>query len=153
MSLFIIMHILFCRKNQKKRITERSKTIEAYFLTEEPSSWFHPADWIIENDLCCILCVVLEFFYQTAWVWIVFRGMFYPNSVKWLKCPKFKKELASILTCPKSAKWISNWTAQMQQNGQFENLYISSYGEAWNIKFRQQVNILKGLHWVLRLRR
>ena len=43
------------------------------------------------------------------------------------------------LNCSKSA----NWTAQSQQNDQFENLYISSHGEARNIKFGQQVNIIE----------
>ena len=31
----------------------------------------------------------------------------------------------------------------MQQNDQFENLYISSHGKARNIKFGQQVNIIE----------
>ena len=36
------------------------------------------------------------------------------------------------------------WTAQSQQQiDQFENLYISSYGKARNIKFGQQVNIIE----------
>ena len=36
---------------------------------------------------------------------------------------------------------ISFELLKSQQNDQFENLYISSHGEARNIKFGQQVNI------------
>ena len=56
------------------------------------------------------------------------------------------------MTCPKSVEeneWGRLWlaqsqqhkhklkTAQSQQNDQFENLYITSHGEARNIKFGQ----------------
>ena len=37
-------------------------TFEVYLLTGEPSQFMIPADWIIEMDLCQILCMVLEFF-------------------------------------------------------------------------------------------
>ena len=42
---------------------------------------------------------------------------------------------------PKVSKVNINFDAQSQQNDQFENLYICSYGEVRNIKFGQQVNI------------
>ena len=32
---------------------------EVYFLTGEFSQFLIPANWIIENDLCQILCMVL----------------------------------------------------------------------------------------------
>ena len=35
------------------------------------------------------------------------------------------------------------WTAQSQQNDQFENLYIFSHGEARNIKLGQQLNLIQ----------
>ena len=53
-------------------------------------------------------------------------------------CYQFWAVIGSSLICPKSAKWLSFWTAQCQQNEQFENLYITSHGEARNIKFEQQ---------------
>ena len=38
---------------------------------------------------------------------------------------------------------MSTVNCSKQQNDQFENLYISSHGEARNIKFGQQVNIIE----------
>ena len=35
--------------------------------------------------------------------------------------------------------------AQNQQNNQFKNLYISNHGEARDIRFGQQVNLIQGL--------
>ena len=35
------------------------------------------------------------------------------------------------------------WNAQSQQYDQFENLYITSHGEARNIKFGEQVNLIQ----------
>ena len=47
------------------------------------------------------------------------------------------EQIGSILTCPRLENKYQLWTAQSQQNDQFENLYIFSHGEARNIKFGQ----------------
>ena len=53
------------------------------------------------------------------------------------------EQIGSILTCPRLENKYQLWTAQSQQNDQFENLYIFSHGEARNIRFGQQVNIIE----------
>ena len=50
------MQVLFYCKNQKKHVTETNWTYKACLLTE----FLIPADWIIENNFCQILCLVLE---------------------------------------------------------------------------------------------
>ena len=47
------MQILFCRKNQKNVLQKEIKKGTQFLI---------PVDWIIENYLCQILYVVLEFF-------------------------------------------------------------------------------------------
>ena len=54
---------------------------EACLLTKE-NQFLITADWIMENDLGQILCKWFLNFYQTEEVWIVFRGMSYPNLLK-----------------------------------------------------------------------
>ena len=58
------MHILFCRTNQKNVLLKEIKdwAFEVYLLTGEYSQFLISSDWIIEDDLCQILWVVLEFF-------------------------------------------------------------------------------------------
>ena len=91
------------------------------------------ADWIIENDICHILCVALEFFIKRRWFRLFIAA--YLSNIK---------QIGSGLTCPKLAKWMSQlWTARSQQNDQFENLCTSSHGKARNIKFGRQLNIKK----------
>ena len=50
--------------NQKNVLEKEIKDwgFEVYLLTGQLSQFLIPADWIIENDLCQILCVVLQFF-------------------------------------------------------------------------------------------
>ena len=48
------------------------------------------------------------------------------------------KQVGSILICPKSAKWLSILNCSMSANERFEIQYITSHGEARNIKFEQQ---------------
>ena len=76
------MYILFYHTNQKNVLQkEKDWTFEVYLLVGEPSPLIL-ADWIIENDLCQILCVVPEFFFQRERVSIVFCGLTsYPSSV------------------------------------------------------------------------
>ena len=117
---------------------ESMKSLETQFLI--------PADWILTNDLCQNLCVVLEFFVKQRW----FHCILWPNVL-----PKLGK---ITLTCPKSAKvkeevqfWLAQrhqndyqlWTASSQENGQFKNLYISSHVEARKPRFGQKVNLIQ----------
>ena len=55
----------------------------------------------------------------------------------------YGEQVVSILTCPKLAKLYQIELLKVSKNDQFENLYISSHGKARNIKFGQQVNIIK----------
>ena len=58
------MHILFCRANQKKRVTEGNN--KRLNLWKKSINWVTkfliPPDWVTESDFCQIPCVVLEFF-------------------------------------------------------------------------------------------
>ena len=113
-------------------------------MTEEPNSWFlliESLKWLVPDPLRGSWI-----FYQTERVWVVFRSLMF--------C-----QLSKItVTSPKSVKvneWGHFWLAQIQkneyqlliaqsqQNDYFENLYISTHGEARNIKFGQQLNLIK----------
>ena len=76
------MNIWFCPKDQKSVLQREVKdwTFEAYLLTEE--TFLDCSDGIIDNDLCQILCVVLNFL----------------DCFSWYVLPKISK----ILICPKS---------------------------------------------------
>ena len=97
----LIMHILFYSKNWKKLIAERNWTYKAYLLTEETSSWFP----LIES--LKITCA-RSYAWFLNFYWIVFCKISYPNlsNCDLSKVPK-RKQIESILTCPKLAKWIS----------------------------------------------
>ena len=58
--------------------------------------------------------------------------------------PKVNKneQIGSILTSQKLENDYQCWTVQSQWNDQFENLYISSHGEARNIKLGH-VNLIQ----------
>ena len=64
-SLFLWCILYFGGTNQKNVLQTEIKdwTFEVYLLAGEHRSLFLlSAEWIIENDLCKILCRVLEFF-------------------------------------------------------------------------------------------
>ena len=46
---------------QIRKVLQKEK-IEPLKSTGEPRQFLIPADWIIENDLCQTLCVILDFF-------------------------------------------------------------------------------------------
>ena len=115
-------------------------TFEAYLLTEKPTSWFPLTESLKITCARWYTCFVREGLDCFSW----------PNVL-----PKISK---ITVTCPKSVKmkrqsqfWLAQslkndyqfGTAKSQQNEQFENLYISSYGEARNITFWQQVNLIQ----------
>ena len=57
----------------EKCVTERNRRLSLWRLfIDKRNQFFIPADWIIETDLCQILCVWFLNFYQTERVWIVF---------------------------------------------------------------------------------
>ena len=117
-------------QKSEKCVTEINKRLSLWSLfIDKGNKFLIPADWIIENDLCQILCVIVKF----------------SSNREGLDCylSKVSKKgwIGLILTCPKLSKWISNLNCSSQQNDQFENLYISSHGEARSIKFDEQVNI------------
>ena len=101
-------------------------------------------DWIIENNLRQILCVVLEFLSNRDLD--CFPWYFLPKLSKiTVTCPQSvkKEQIGTVLTCPKLAKWISALSCSKSAKWPIWNLYISSHVEARNIKFRQQVNIIE----------
>ena len=104
------------------------------------------ADWIIANDFCQMLCMVPEFFVKQR-VSIVFwqHNVLSKHSKTTVTCPKIvkinKKGQFSLTQSQKNEYQF--WTAQSQKSDQSENLYISSQGEARNIKFGHQVNLIR----------
>ena len=97
-SVFIvIMHILFCRKNQKNVLQKEIKNwvFEAYSFNKETSSWFHWLDhwkWLVP-DLMCMSWIFIK-----RRVGLFFCSMFLP------KCRKM------TVTCPESVKktdWVN----------------------------------------------
>ena len=91
-AFILIMHNLFCHKNQKKVLLKEIKdwTFEAYLLTEETSSWFplteETSSWFPLTEsfkrTCARSYAWFLNFYQTERVWIVFCNITYPNLVK-----------------------------------------------------------------------
>ena len=109
--IFILnIHIIFCRKNRKNvlQIEIKEWNFEAYLLTEEPISWL----LLIESwKMTCTRSYGWFFIFLSNGVGLDCFPR--PNvlskfSKTTVTCPKEKKEqVGSILTCPKSAKWIS----------------------------------------------
>ena len=104
------MHIIFCRKNQENvlQIETKEWNFEACLLTEEPSSWL----LLIESwKMTCTRSYGWFLIFLSNGVGLDCFPR--PNvlskfSKTTVTCPKEKKEqVGSILTCPKSAKWIS----------------------------------------------
>ena len=113
LKLFI-MHVLFWRKDQKKRVTERISLLIDWgtqFLI--PSGWLNHWKWLVLDPVL------------SSWSFFV------------------KQRTSSVNFDLAKVSKISNWTAQSHQNDQFENLYISSDGEPRTIKFGQQIIIIE----------
>ena len=127
------MHILFCCKNQENVL---QREIKAYLLTADTSS-----SWSSLIESLKITCA-RSYAWFLNFYWIVFRKISYPNLsyCDLSKVPK-RKQIESILTCPKLAKWISTLNCSKSAKWPIWNLYISSHLEARNNKFGQQVNI------------
>ena len=131
------MHILFCCKNQKNVLQReiKDRTFKAYLLTVETAFWF-PLTQSLKITCARSYAWFLNFY------WIVFL---------WHVSPKFSK---ITTTCPKGTginRVNSDLPNVSKMNINFKllksqpvwKLYISSHGEARNIKFGQQVNIIE----------
>ena len=122
MSLFLSCIFYSTVKIRKNVLQKEIKdwTYKACLLTEETSSWFP----LIESlKITCAKSYAWFFnFYQMERVWIVFQSMSYPNWVKslWPVHNSKKKQIGTVLTCPKLAKWISALNCSKSQNNQFE---------------------------------
>ena len=112
----------------QKEITDW--TFKVYLLTGEPSQFLILADLIIGNDLCQILSVVLEFFFQTERDRIFFRGLTYcPNSVKWLWPLQIGKNKNRInFDLPKVIKMTINFEMLKAANWPvWKSIYLQSW--------------------------
>ena len=103
------------------------------------------ADWIIENNLRQILCVVLKFFSNGEGLDCFLRHVLPKLGKVTVTCPQSvkKQQIGTVFTCPKLAKWASALNCSKLAKWPIWNLYISSHLEARNIKFGQQVNIIE----------
>ena len=104
-------HILL--QKSEKCVSERNKRLNLWILFIDWGNQFLiPTDWIIENDLHQILCVVLQFFIK-QWsngegLGCFLRHVLPKRSKITVTCPKSaKQQKGSILTCPKLATSIS----------------------------------------------
>ena len=126
---------LFCRTIQKN-VTERNDRLNLWILLINWGTQFLiPADWIIEKTCARSYAWFLNFLSNGGLDCFV-RSNNYDLSIFTIN-----KQVGSILTSQKSAKWIPIWAVQSQENGQFKNIYIFSHGEARNIKFGQLINL------------
>ena len=89
-SFILIMQSLFCRKCQKN-VLQKEKTEPWKPIYYWGNQFLIPADWIIENNLCQILCVVLEF---------LSNG----EGLEWFLQQNLPKLGKITVTCPKSVK-------------------------------------------------
>ena len=131
------MYILFCRKNQKNvlQMEIKDQNFEVYLLAEELSSWscwLNHGKWPVPDPMGGSWI-----FYLMVGLWILFlRLNVLPKLGKIaVTCPKSRRVNFDL---PKVSNEYDFWTAQSQQNDQFENPNIFSHGEARKIKFGQQ---------------
>ena len=90
MCLYSYQKYFTLSPESEKHVTERNKrlNLSGLFIDWRNQFLISP-NWIIENNLCQILCMVLEFI-----------GLF-------LWCLGRKEQIGSTLNCPNLAKWIS----------------------------------------------
>ena len=143
MSLFLSCLFYFVTRSEE-RVTEIKKRLNLRcLLTGEPSSWFP----LIEP---------LKMTWSNAWF---LNFLSNGEGLDFCSRPTVLTKLSKVdQTCSKSVNrrvsrvknWLAwsqqnyqFWTAHSEQNDQYENLYISRHGEARNIKFGHQVNIIQ----------
>ena len=136
------MHILFCWTNQKNVLEKGMKdwTFKVYLLTGELSSWFRlveslkitcakPYAWFLKylskgRGLDYFLQIVLPKLSKTS-----------DLSLKWTSRVNFDVSRVSRMTINFELLKVSKMTSL--------KIYVSSYGEARNIKFGHQVNLIQ----------
>ena len=153
--------ILFCHTNPKnvsqKEIYDR--TFEVYLLTAEPSSWF----LLIESlKMTCTRSYAwfLKFLSNREGVDCFLRLNILPKlskiTVTVTKVSKSER-LGSILTCPKSAKWLlvlncwklTKWPVYVTHVSMYQKIYASPVmGKLETSSLNRQTSF-KGFYWVL----
>ena len=111
---------------QNRKVCYRKKRLNLWSLFINWGGQFLiPTDWIIDNDLCQILFVVLEFFVREglhcfflAYLCVQSHWNNRPAPSKWKWTSRIHFDLPIV------KNYYQFWTAQSQQNVQFENLYI-----------------------------
>ena len=140
-------YLFFCT-NQQNVLQKVIKdwTLEVYLLTGEPSSWL-------------LLIESLKMTCARSFAWSNGVGL---DCFSW---PSVLLKVSKIIVnYPKLVKVYYKgqfWFVKRQQNyyqfltavSNITSLRITSHGEARNIKFGQQVNIIHWFHWVLCHRR
>ena len=144
MSLFLSCIFYSIVKVSKNVLQKEIEHIKPIYWLRKPvldSHWLN-----IENNLCQILCVVLEFLSNGEGLDCFLRHVLPKLSKVTVTCPQsVKKQIGTVLTCPKLAKSISPLNCSKSAKWSIWNLYISSHGEARNIKLGQQANIIEGV--------
>ena len=124
------MHILFCCKNQKNMLQKEIKdwTFEVYLLTKETNSWF---PLIMENDLCQIHCMVLEFLSNGVSLDCFLQPNILPKHSKIIvTCPKQEKRTSRVnFDFPKISKMSINFDLFKVSKMTSWKIYISSVTE------------------------
>ena len=107
-----------------------------------------PPDWVIENDLYLILCVVLEIFVKRKGFGLFFAAgqrlaQFQQNNCHLPKTTKMNKKCQIWLAQSKKMTYIFELLKSSKMSSL--KIYISSHREARNIRFGQQVKFHKVL--------
>ena len=110
-KLFVLIFIIFILlQKSEKRVTGINKRLNLWSLFIDWGNQFLIiADWIIENDLHHILCMVLESFVKWRRLGLFFGACLAQTGYNNCKLSKVSKreQIGSILTYPKLEKWIS----------------------------------------------
>ena len=133
-KLLVSLFLSFC--TNEKNVSQREITdwaFEFYLLAGETSQFMISAVWIIEHDLCQILCVVLEFlnFLSNREGWDRFwKSNVLSKLSKMIYLPNVSKNkvVGSILICLKSEKWLSILNCSMSEKWA---VWKSIYHQSW----------------------
>ena len=112
-------------------------------MTKETISWFLLIG-SLKMTYATVLCAWFLNFYQTE-VWIHLQCMSYPNAIKYLRpVQSQQKGLKRVnFDLPKVSKIIINFEMFKVSKMTSLKIFISSHGEARNIKFGHQINIIE----------
>ena len=127
----------------------------AYLLIKEISSWFLLIG-SLKMTYARVLCEWFLNFYQTERVWIIFRGMSYPNLIKWQWSVQSEQKGPKSLNfdLPKVSKIIINFGLLKVSKMTSLKIYISPVTEKLEtLNLDTWWKSLKEFRWVLHLRR